>query len=248
MAAAAQTSDYDQGLALFQKGQFAAAASAFERAVKAHPNDAQVWKALGVAYAEQDNYERAEGPFGRACRLEPDLEDACYYYARALFLVDRYQESMNVLERALSRDPNSWKYHLGLGRAREAMGSPKDAEASLRRALELSHEADPRPGLALGLFLERQGRFNEAVAPLEEVLKRFPNSAEAHTYLGRALLEQGKTAEAIPYLESAVALAPTSAQAHLLLAKAYVRTGRTAEAQPHFQAAARYEARKQAER
>ena len=153
-----------------------------------------------------------------------------------------------MLRQALIRDPNSWKYHLGMGRAEEALGRAEEAEASFRRAVDLAHEADPRPGVSLGLFLERRGRFEEAIVPLDVVLKRFPTSAEAHTYLGRALLEQGKAAEAIPHLESAVALAPSSAQAHLLLAKAYIREGRAAEAQSHFEAAARYEAQKQAAR
>jgi Flp pilus assembly protein TadD len=77
------------------------------------------------------------------------------------------------------------------------------------------------------------------------VLKRFPGSADAHTYLGRALLEGGRMAEAVAHLERAVALAPESAQAHLLLAKAYVRSGRGAEAEGHFEQAARYGAERE---
>ena len=73
------------------------------------------------------------------------------------------------------------------------------------------------------------------------MLQRFPNSAEAHTHLGRALLDQGKIAEAIRHLERAIAIQPVSAQAQLLLGKAYVRAGRAAEAEPHFALAERYE-------
>jgi tetratricopeptide (TPR) repeat protein len=245
---AAQTADYDQGIELFQERQFAAAAVAFERAARAHPNDAQTWKALGVAYAEQEKYGDAEEPFRRACWIDPRLEDACYFYSRSLYVLDRYRQSLDVLKEALSHEPDSWKYYLGMARAQEALGDATEAEASFRRALVLSRRADPRPGVSLGLFLERCGRFDEAIPPLEEVLTRFPDSADAHIYLGRALLEQNKTAQAIPHLESGVALAPESPQAHLLLAKAYVRAGRGTEAQPHFEAAARYEALKQAAR
>src|SRR3954452_6535199 len=49
--ALAQSSDYEQGVALFQRGDLAGAIPFLTRAAEAHPRDAQMWKALGVAYA-----------------------------------------------------------------------------------------------------------------------------------------------------------------------------------------------------
>ncbi len=235
----AQISDYDRGVALFQKGEYAAAIPFLTRATQARPEDAQAWKALGVAYAAQSLYREAEPAFHRACDLNPKLEDACYYYGRALYALDRYAPSLEVLEAAANRQPNAWRIRLGIAQALEAVGRSDEAEKSFRKAVALCRDSDPGPGVALGLFLVRQGRFREATSPLEEVLKRFPNSADAHIHLGRALLEAENFAGAIPHLERAVALSPASAQAHLLLAKAYLRDGRAAEAQPHFEAAAR---------
>jgi len=160
----AQPSDYDRGVALFQKGDHAAAVPYLRRAAEAHPQDAQAWKALGKA---------------------------------------------------------------------------SEAEREFRGVMVLARNADAQPGVALGLFLVRQGRFEEAIAQFDEVLKRFPSSSDAHLHLGRALLELGRLESAIPHLERAVALDAGSPQAHLLLAKAYVRSGRPAEAQPHFDVAAK---------
>jgi Flp pilus assembly protein TadD len=236
VCAFAQASDYDQGVARFEQGDLAGAVSFLTRAVEARPDDAQVWKALGVAYAAQKMYREAERPLARSCELDRNLEDACYFYARTLYALDRYESSIQVLRRTGS---NSWKVQLGMAQALEALGRADEAERDFRRSLETARGRDPGPAVGLGLFLVRQGRGAEAIPVLEDALKRFPNSADAHTHLGRALLENGQTNDAIPHLERAVALAPASPQAHLLLAKAYVRAGRAEAAREHFDAAAK---------
>ena len=148
----------------------------------------------------------------------------------------------------MPRSPQRWKIHLGMAQALEALARAQEAEQEFKKTLALARDSDSQPGVAYGLFLVRQGRFEEAVAPLQEVLQRFPESADAHTHLGRALLERGQIEASTAHLERAVAMQPASAQAHLLLAKAYVRAGRVMEAQPHFEAAARYEQASQAAR
>lgn len=231
----AQTSDYSRGVALFDKGEFAAAVPYLKRAASEHADDARAWKALGVAYAAQNLYNEAEPPLRLACEMDPKLLDACYFFARTLYALDRFEPSLKVLERIA---PKSWKVRVAAGQSLEALGKGPEAERELRAALAESQSASPQPGTALGLFLVRQGRYDEAVGPLEECVRQHPAAADPQLHLGRALMEQGKLAAAIPHLERAVALNGRSAQAHLLLARAYMRMGRTADAQPHFDAAA----------
>ncbi|PYT13085.1 MAG: hypothetical protein DMG59_21530 [Acidobacteria bacterium] len=247
-AAFGQTSDYERGVALFEKGQLDAAIPPLMRSTEAHPQDSRSWKALGVVYAAKGWYELAEPPLRRACDLDPKLEDACYYEARALYALNRFELSLEALVRAALAAPKRWKIHLGMAQALEALARAQEAEQEFKKTLALARDSDSQPGVAYGLFLVRQGRFEEAVAPLQEVLQRFPESADAHTHLGRALLERGQIEASTAHLERAVAMQPASAQAHLLLAKAYVRAGRVMEAQPHFEAAARYEQASQAAR
>ncbi len=239
-AALAQSTDYDIGVALFQKAQYESAIPYLRKAVKSNPADPRGWKALGVAYAAMGDYASSEEPFGKACELDPRLSEACYYYGRALYALDRFEPSIEILQRALKFEPDAWKIHLGLAQASEALERAADAEKEFRAALALCRHCDPKPGNGYGLFLIRQGRAGEATHVLSEVSKKFPQSLETHVHLGRALLERGDFAGAVPYLEKALAIDPKMAQAHLLLAKCYVRLGRTAEAQPHFDAAAKY--------
>jgi Flp pilus assembly protein TadD len=60
----------------------------------------------------------------------------------------------------------------------------------------------------LGLLLAREGRFSEATAQLNEVLRLTPNSAEAHSNLGGVLLMAGQPEQSIPHLRTALRLKP----------------------------------------
>jgi Tfp pilus assembly protein PilF len=155
--------------------------------------------------------------------------------------LDRYEASLETLEAVARREPKSWKIQLGIAQAFEAIGKAGEAEREFVSAYGLCRTCNPQTGTAYGRFLVRQGRAGEAVAILEETVRRFPDTAEPRIHLGRALLDGGRVSDAIEQLERAAALDPKSAQAHLLLANAYMRAGRAADAQPHFEAAARNE-------
>lgn len=236
--AAAPASEYEDGVARIARGDLPGAIAALTRATQQDSANAKAWKALGVAYASSGQYAAAEPAFGQACKLAPKLEDACYYHARALYALNRFEPSLAALAHA----GNGWRVRLAAAQAEEALGRDAEAEAHYRAALKAP---DPSPAAAFGQFLIRQGRSKEARAVLEPSVERFPNNAASRIQLARVLLEANEAQSAIQHLERAVAAAPTSSQAHLLLAKAYTRAGRTAEARPHFEAAARYEAASQ---
>jgi len=63
--------DFDQGLALFNQGRFAAAIPYFEQATHDHPNSAQAYLYLGRAHLSQSNWRAAIQPLRTAFRLAP---------------------------------------------------------------------------------------------------------------------------------------------------------------------------------
>lgn len=235
-------SDFDDAVALIERGNPQAAIPLLERHTSQNAKDARAWKALGVAHASLNQYSEAEPAFAKACILAPALPDACYYHGRALYALNRFPESLASLAKATQ---SNWPVSLAIAQSHEANGDAAKAEKAFRQSVAACAGKAADPSAALGLFLIRQGRLSEAESVLSAAVQRFPNAANARTQLGRLLIEKNAASDAIPHLEAAVQYAPNSAQAHLLLAKAYTHTGRANEAKPHFEAAARLEASSQ---
>ena len=63
--------DFDQGLALFNQGRFAAAIPYFEQATRDNPNSAQAYLYLGRTHLSQSNWRAAIQPLRTAFRLSP---------------------------------------------------------------------------------------------------------------------------------------------------------------------------------
>ena len=64
--------NFDQGMALFNQGRFAAAVPYFEAATRDDPNSARAYLYLGRAYISQSNWRAAIQPLRTAFRLSPE--------------------------------------------------------------------------------------------------------------------------------------------------------------------------------
>jgi tetratricopeptide (TPR) repeat protein len=196
------------------------------------PSDAVKWKALGVERAARGDYAGAEEPFHRACLLDSKLPDACLYFGRILYLLDRFPDALNVLRTALASDPGNPQILRIEALALEASGKTAEAEPVFREAIRLDGHSPPNedPGIDYGVFLYREGRAEAAVEPLQDAVRRHPDAARAHLELGCVLLALDRVDQAAAHLERATALDAQGARGHLLLGKAYQRLGKGEQA------------------
>jgi tetratricopeptide (TPR) repeat protein len=216
---------FQQGLALFNQGRTQEAAELLRRAVAADPSNAEAHKTLGVLFALANDYASAEPHLGKACDLRPDIEDACFYHARALYLLDRYDPAIARL-RKLPETPAAGRTNWALAQALEAAGDASAAEAAYKNAVASGYRAGKPDGdtrVLYGVFLFRQGRVEESRQVLEQAVAARPESSRAHTELGRALLDLSRAQDAIAYFKKALALDRSNQAAELLLGKATAR-------------------------
>src|SRR5258708_9563256 len=236
--AAAQDSDqlYQLGTGLLAERQPAAAIQALERSVALKPSHAAAWKALGVVHAAQGDFDLAEKPFRTAFELQPSLPDACLYYGRTLYLLNRFQPALEVLRRAVPYDQRNSQIYRLMALSLEALGETAEAGSAFQNAVRLDRGSPPNedPGIDYGVYLFRQGRAEQALDPLESVLKRHPDASRAHLELGCILLSLDRLSDAQLHLERACALDPNSSRSHLLLGKVYLRLGKTEAAEEHL--------------
>ncbi len=104
-----------------------------------------------------------------------------------------------------------------------ASGQEKESKDQLFRAAVSSYEA---------------GKYAEAVAPLEKLVKEVPDTFEVQELLGLVYAAQAEDAKANEHLAKAVRLKPGSAEARSNLAASYARLGKMELAQEQFTKAA----------
>ena len=187
-----------------------------------------------MIYASQGDFEQSEIPFRNACERQPSLEDACLYYGRALYLLDRFQLAIPVLRRVLARGGGDQaEAHRLLAMSLEGLGRMAEAGEEFRTAIGLARDTRPDedPGIDYGVYLFRGGDAAQAVRALEAAVTRHSDSARGHLELGCVLLALDRVAEAAVELERSVTISPKASRGHLLLGKAYMRLGKTAEAE-----------------
>jgi len=225
---------YYLGLVHFRAGRSAAARAPLERAVSLSPASAKAWKLLGLVTTSGGDLDAAAPALGKACELAEKDEEACYYFARTLHALGRYESAREPFEKALraASKPTLSKVHRAVALNFAALGSPTEAERHFVKAVQLNGRAtgqgeDPR--VDYGAFLFRQGRTEEAVRPLQQAVRDAPSSTRANTELGRVLLHLDKLDSAAACLEKAVAVEPGNWNARLLLGRAYLRLGRVNE-------------------
>jgi tetratricopeptide (TPR) repeat protein len=210
-------------VAVFERGDARAARVALVSAVQANAQSAYCAKALGVVQAALGDLRAAEPHFARACRHRPPEPDACYFWARALYSLDRFEESLAAL--TLAPAGGGWRVTMARGQALDGLNRP-GAEAVLRQALaERGRDGgaprEPEPLLALAAFLHREGRSPEALRLLDAAPEGYQRLPAFHYERGRALAQGEAWREAAAALEKAVALRDNYPEAHGLLSRCY---------------------------
>ncbi len=204
--------------------------------------DASEWKRLGLALAAEKKITAAVGPLTKACELDPKDEEACYYFARMLHALGRWDEACAPFEKALRAAPKRMlaRVHRAVALNLMALGHTVEAEQHFKAAIAMRKDAESLPEdprVDYGAFLFRQGRTDEALQLLRETVRDAPKSARAHAELGRVLLHSGKADAAVERLEQAIELDPSAPSIRLLLGRAYLQMGRVDEGQQQLQLA-----------
>jgi len=129
--------------------------------------------ARGEYQAARPYYRRVRGPLAPRARLG---EARCAYALGEPAQARRLAQPL-VRER---RDPTTWEAALLVAQSWEAEGRIAEAHGAYRRLLELpAGPAEPAALLGAGRAAERAGQSATAAQHLADLLRRYPDSAEA---------------------------------------------------------------------
>src|SRR6266403_2101369 len=156
-----------------------------------NPREAARLNNIGVAYMNQQLFEKALKAFEEAAAKDPALEVATVNRGVALLNLQRIDEAKALLEKALKdnpKDAHAW-YSLGLYYKNSADASA--AVAAFRHVIEIDPN-DTDTWYFLGSTYTQLKQFPEAIAAFAAALKIDPLHASAQFGLARAYQQSGQ--------------------------------------------------------
>ena len=186
---------------------------------------------IGLSLAREDKFEEALAEYQKAYDAVPDNPGLAQQVAGMLLQLERYDESLSILNSPiLARTGQAAETHFLRGAAYESSGRMAEAEAELWAALQLQPE-NPTILNYLGyLWVDSGTRVAEGAAMIERAHAGAPNDGNIQDSLGWAQFRQGQYDIAVSTLEEAVAKEPANAEINDHLGDAYWQVGRKREA------------------
>jgi tetratricopeptide (TPR) repeat protein len=232
---------YRAGFELARAGETRRAVSEWNMAIAMNPSDPRPYGALDDYWEAAGRPDVAAETMERLSRANPAAAHRDCRFARAAFAAGWTSRATEAADRAAREEPACPLAHTMRGIVLDDAGEASEALAELMRAHQLSPD-DARIALTLAQLEGRSGLRASAQQHVAEVLKREPDSPQAH-YLSGWL-----AARAVPPTAAADAAAERQFRAVLAqelehagaradLGALYVRQGRFAQARPLLEAA-----------
>ena len=183
-----------RGEASARKGDWAAAAAEFQRALDLNPSFDQAMMGLGRALNFQGKSAQAKQWLQHALSLNPQNFRAWFELARAQAREDMGAATAS-LEKVISIQPNFAPAYRELGLLQLRQEKYAEASGNLEKAVQLGL-ADAATYNYLGITYSRTNRLKLAVSSYRRALASKANFAEAHLNLGLAYQRLNQQAQA----------------------------------------------------
>jgi Flp pilus assembly protein TadD len=170
--------DYNEdGLYLFQRGDYNEARESFQAALALRPEDAGLMYNLGECYDRLGDDKKAEQYYNECLARAPNHPACRHALACVLVRGGRGGEATDMVHDWLAREPKLAAAYAEDGWLWHQAGDLPRAQARLHQALELNPH-DERTLVELALVYEAMQRPDRAVVLYERVLERNPNQVE----------------------------------------------------------------------
>ena len=248
----AQSADYREARARFDKGEFLLAMLSAQKAVQEDGENAEHRHLYGAILLRLKQYSEAEVNLRRAVTLNPG--NAEFHYSLGDLLLSQKsdvairkevrtgigqprfrnvdREGVEALERAVELDPNHWEARLRLGRVYTDLNRH---DLTLEQFKTIAEKKPRYPWIhsSLAVVYMDKGSVQEAIRELKTELEYYPDHHSARLELGEVLLKAGDSEQALQQLLQVKEqeLFPSDQRSlHFSLAKGYRDAGRLEQA------------------
>jgi len=226
--------DFFQGRALLFEKRFPEAANLLEQAVRIDPGAAYGFNALGIAYLEQAQYDKAIPAFRDAVRRAQHWSYPLHNVALAYVETGDYQAAIRAYQEAIRLTPQYSYLPYNLGLVYQRLNRRKDAESAYLKA-EMLAPNSAEPYNALGTLKASEGKRMEAEQLYRQALQKSPGLLAARHNLALLLDEQkGREKEAIELWRENLRESPDYLPSRLSLAEALAAQGEAGAAAEEY--------------
>jgi tetratricopeptide (TPR) repeat protein len=230
------TATLDLTQILTAQHKYSAAIYYLEQALNSNPpKDAgeQLLVALGIAYGQNKEEQKALDVLRRAVAAHPDSVDAHFNLGTAYAnegTLPAYQSAVKEFHEVLRLAPGNDAAQLSLGKALLSTQLYDEAVTVLKAYI--SHEPDRYEGYYnLGQVYHELGRNNDAVGVLQQAVRQASGIYDVRLDYGAALARVGRIDEAVRELRAAEKINPDGSEAHYQLALLLNKEEQTTQAQ-----------------
>ncbi len=204
---------YNIAANFYQNGNYTEAEKSLLNVIELAPNMKDAYFTLGSTYQKQKKYELAIANMNKTLELDPGNLQALYA------LTDIYEATAQPMKRigVMSQIAEKTEDHemwFNIGNLYAENSDVVNAEASFRKSIAL----EPTYGLAryrLAFLLYDEGKFNEAIEPLEIAFNEFPDNDLIARRLATSYQKAGRIDDAISKYETIMTNNPTNTSAYL---------------------------------
>jgi uncharacterized protein (TIGR02996 family) len=209
------------------------------RIVQIKPRDLTLRYQLASFYIDAKRLDDAERALQAAMTLRPDNDAAKLAYADFLTAYRSPAQGEQALRALIARDPHNYPLQLGLGALQQRAGDSQRAIGTFRAII--AENSDGPGGIAardrIAAIEASSGHPDEALAQVDDALKRNPRDADALTLRGNLRLAKGDAPGAVADLRAVLREEPTQVPVLRALARAHLANHEPALAEENLRTA-----------
>jgi predicted Zn-dependent protease len=212
-----------RGMIHYQRNEFAAANTAFEKAIAQESSDLQAVQMRGVTLYRMGQPAEAIPLLERSNSTIANVNaDGTYVLAVCYLDVHRYDDARRIFAKQYKLPADSAASYLFVGRMLLRRNEPTESELMARKALELEPRL-PLAHLLLGQVALSRSREADAIIEFEAERKINPMDGEVYERLGDSYVRASRYEDAQQALNCALLLEPNSTGPYILLGQVLLK-------------------------
>lgn len=211
------------GLCYFRLKQYPEAIASFQKLLNGQPDNALVHFRLAAAYEENQDYAQAEEQLREILKKDSKSVDA---WEKLALLYDK-QKDLAASEKAIADGLKAVPDHPDLLLIQAVLYHEEEklpqAESIYQKVINIEREYKRKQApeysagslgqayFNLGALLDKEGKFNDAIAQMKKVIEIEPQNADAYNYIGYSYADKGiQLDDALNYVQNAIKLDPSN--------------------------------------